>query len=178
MRPWMARPQNVPITLLRSRPCTSPLARRVRPLSCSLARILTSKVPKPFSVSLSNPVGGTLGSPATATVQITDDVSEPATNAIDDSSIFVGQHYHDFLARQAEQGGQDFWTNKITVCGGDATCIQRQRIGVSAQFFIELEFQQTGFYLYRAYKAALGAADLCRVHHRPQPPAGQPQPWS
>ena len=42
-----------------------------------------------------------LGSPSTATVTITDDAIETGPNPIDFNDIFVGQHYHDFLARQA-----------------------------------------------------------------------------
>ena len=112
--------------------------------------------PETFSVLLSNPVGATLGAPATATVQVTDDVSEPATNAIDDPSILVGQHYHDFLNRQADTSGLNFWTNEITSCGTTQACLEVKRINVSAAFFLSIEFQQTGYLVHRIYKAAYG----------------------
>lgn len=35
-------------------------------------------------------------------------------------------------------------------------CIHNQRVGVSAAFYIELEFQQTGSVIYRLYRAAFG----------------------
>lgn len=79
-----------------------------------------------------------------------------APNAIDDPRAFVRQHYLDFLNRNPDQGGWDFWTAKITQCGGDSLCIHNQRIGVSAAFYIELEFQQTGYVVYRFYRAAYG----------------------
>src|SRR6185295_14432126 len=110
-------------------------------------------------VILSNPTGGAaLGSETSITFNILDNdtATSTTTNVIDDPSTFVCQHYHDFLNRQGDSGGQSFWVQKITLCGSDAACIQRQRIGVSAAFFIEQEFQQTGFYVYRTYKAALG----------------------
>jgi hypothetical protein len=113
--------------------------------------------PETFPLSLSNlTAGAVFAAPAMAMVTITDDVSEPAANPIDDAGNFVREHYHDFLNREGDSSGQAFWTSRITVCGADAACIERQRIGVSAQFFMEQEFQQTGSYVYRTYKGALG----------------------
>ncbi len=112
-----------------------------------------------FTVNLSNPTGGAvLGPDSSTTVNITDNDSStsPTTNVIDDAATFVCEHYHDFLNRQGDAPGQTYWTNAITQCGNDAVCVRRQRIGVSAAFFIEQEFQQTGFYVYRIFKSALG----------------------
>ncbi len=82
---------------------------------------------------------------------------EPLTpNALDTAQFFVWQHYRDFLSRDPDQGGLEYWTSVITDCGGDAACIHAQRIGVSAAFFIELEFQQTGYVVYRTYRGAYG----------------------
>jgi hypothetical protein len=77
-------------------------------------------------------------------------------NPIDDARAFVTQHYLDFLNRAPDQAGLDYWTSQITQCGIDAACIHSRRIGVSAAFFIELEFQQTGDVVYRMYRAAYG----------------------
>ncbi len=111
-----------------------------------------------FTVNLSNPVGGNLGTLTTATVTIVDDdtTSPPVVNPIDNSDIFVRQHYHDFLAREGDSGGLVFWTGTITGCGTNQTCINGKRIDVSNAFYYELEFQQTGSYVYRVYRAAFG----------------------
>jgi hypothetical protein len=80
----------------------------------------------------------------------------PSPNPIDDPRLFVGQHYLDFLGREPDAGGLAYWTNQITQCGNDAACIHRKRIDVSAAFFIEQEFQETGYYVYRFYQASFG----------------------
>src|SRR5881396_2926787 len=111
-----------------------------------------------FSVNLRNPAGVTLGAPSIATVTIIDNPTEPATNMIDDPRNYVCQHYHDFLNRQPDQSGWDFWTNQITSCGTDQACIELKRINVSAAYFLSIEFQQTGYLVERIYKAAYGDA--------------------
>jgi hypothetical protein len=79
-----------------------------------------------------------------------------ATNPIDDARTFVHQQYLDFLNREPDQSGWDYWTSQITQCGSDPQCIHERRIEVSAAFFIELEFQDTGYYVDRFYKASFG----------------------
>ena len=105
---------------------------------------------------LQHPEGGTIGVPGTATLQITDDVIEDPANPVDDSRAFVSHLYHDFLYRQSDQAGEDFWTQQIESCGADALCRQRKRIDVSAAFFLSIEFQETGYLVIRAHKAAFG----------------------
>jgi choice-of-anchor B domain-containing protein len=79
---------------------------------------------------------------------------------IDDSTVFVRQHYLDFLSREPDVGGLAYWNNQLAACGTDAACIHRERINVSAAFFIENEFQQTGSFVYRLYAAGLGRRPL------------------
>ena len=84
--------------------------------------------------------------------KIIDNVPDP--NSIDSAEFFVRRHYSDFLNREPDAGGLAYWTNEINQCGGDAACIHRRRIGVSAAFFIEQEFQETCYYVYRFYEAS------------------------
>jgi Calx-beta domain-containing protein/uncharacterized protein DUF4214 len=115
--------------------------------------------PEPFSFSLSNPTAGAaLAAPSTASVTIADDVTEPSTNVIDDVRNFVRQHYHDFLSREPDTSGWDFWTNQITSCGSDVPCNEVRRIDVSASFFLSIEFQQSGYLVERFYKTGYGDA--------------------
>jgi Domain of unknown function (DUF4214) len=84
----------------------------------------------------------------------------PGTNTvitIDDSDFFVNQHYVDFLNRFPDSGGFNFWLSQITTtCGANQACIFNKRLDVSNSFFFELEFQQTGAYVYRLYREAFG----------------------
>ena len=77
-------------------------------------------------------------------------------NVIDDAQFFVRQHYRDFLDREPDAAGLAFWTNEITSCGADQSCIEAKRINVSAAYFLSIEFQQTGYFVYRIYKASYG----------------------
>jgi hypothetical protein len=87
---------------------------------------------------------------------LTIDNGTTGTNPIDDPQAFVRQQYLDFLSREPDPEGLAFWTNEITRCGNDASCIHRRRVEVSAAFFVENEFQQTGSFIYRLYKGVLG----------------------
>jgi hypothetical protein len=113
-----------------------------------------------INVVLTEPQGGpTLGNPSVAVITIVDnDTAEPTSNPIDDERVFVRQHYHDFLNREPDPPGFDFWTNEISSCGQDAQCREIKRINVSAAFFLSIEFQNTGYLVYRVYKAAYGDA--------------------
>lgn len=77
-------------------------------------------------------------------------------NRIDDPQFFVMQHYRDFLNREADASGLAFWVNEITSCGTNAQCLEVKRIQVSAAFFLSIEFQETGYLVYKFYKAAYG----------------------
>ncbi len=110
-----------------------------------------------FAVTLSNPTGpAVLNTPVNVALAILDNDTLPATNPIDDSQFFVRQHYHDFLDREPDTPGFTFWTNEIDLCGPDVQCREIKRINVSAAFFLSIEFQETGYLVYRMYKAAYG----------------------
>lgn len=117
------------------------------------------------TITLSNATGANLGARSTATLVIHDnDFGTPTSNPIDDARFFVRQQYLDFLSRQPDAGGWDYWTNLINGTPGnnpapcatnDAACLDNRRISVSAAFFIEQEFQDTGSFVYRFYKGTL-----------------------
>ncbi len=108
------------------------------------------------TLTLSNAVGAGLGSPATATLEITDDQPEQSNNPVDVAEQFVCQHYQDFLNREHDVAGLNFWTNEIESCGADAECRAVKRINVSAAFFLSIEFQETGGDVIRTQRAAFG----------------------
>jgi len=110
-----------------------------------------------FSVKLSNPAGAVLGQQSAASVNITDDLPESATNPIDDAQSFVYTHYHDFLNREPDPAGLAFWTNQIASCGSDVKCIEEKRVNVSASFFLSIEFQETGYLRYLLEKESFGS---------------------
>jgi hypothetical protein len=108
-----------------------------------------------LTLSLSNAVGATIGSPGIATLQINDnDTVDGSVNPLEDPPTYVCQHYHDFLNRQSDSDGQAFWTNQITSCGSNAACLDEKHNNVSAAFFLSVEFQQTGYFAFRFYRAS------------------------
>lgn len=109
------------------------------------------------SLRLLDSTGAGLNSPGRAVLTVDDNDSPPiTTNPLDNAQFFVRQNYYDFLSRTPDQGGLDYWTSQITQCGSDQDCINLKRIDVSNAFYFELEFQQTGSYVYRLYRVAYG----------------------
>lgn len=96
-----------------------------------------------------------IGPRNSAVLVIHDNDAGGSSNVIDTSSSYVRQHYHDFLNRHPDTDGEAFWINNIESCGNSAQCREVKRIDTSAAFFLSIEFQKTGFLVYRLYKASL-----------------------
>jgi hypothetical protein len=118
--------------------------------------------PETFTVELKEPVGTALGTTPTTAVTINSNDTVLGGNPVDGASFssdfFVRQHYVDFLNREADASGLAFWKNEIDSCGANAQCREVKKINVSAAFFLSIEFQETGYFVYRMYKAAYGDA--------------------
>lgn len=100
---------------------------------------------------------GGLGGPNNATLTILDNETVTASfNPIDDARFFVRAHYVDFLSREPDVPGWDFWTNEITLCGSNPQCIDGKRVNTSGSFFLSSEFQSTGYFVYRVFQGSLG----------------------
>ena len=114
-----------------------------------------------FSVSLVNPVGTIIGTRNISAITINaNDSPPPPVHPLDnpDARFFVRQHYMDFLNREPDNDGLNYWAGQITACGADQGCVTNAKVNVSAAFFLSIEFQETGYLAYRTYKAAYGDA--------------------
>jgi len=111
-----------------------------------------------LNLVLSNATGAELTRPNHADLFIMDDefdTPRQPPNILDDTQFFVRQHYFDFLNREPDPSGFDFWVNQINSCFSQQ-CIEIRRINVSAAFFLSIEFQRTGMLAYLTEKAAFG----------------------
>ena len=77
-------------------------------------------------------------------------------NPLDSVEYFVRQHYLDFLGREPDEAGFNFWSDQILECGADQNCIEHRRENVSAAYFLSIEFQQTGGLVDGMYRASYG----------------------
>ncbi|MCA1605562.1 MAG: DUF4214 domain-containing protein, partial [Acidobacteria bacterium] len=122
-----------------------------------------------FNVTLSDPVGCTLGSPVAVAVTINSNETVNVPNPVQPTSFnnefFVRQHYFDFLNRAPDAGGLAFWKDQLDACErvplpegftDAAQCRSLRRINVSAAFFLSIEFRDTGYFVHRLYKTAYG----------------------
>jgi hypothetical protein len=116
--------------------------------------------PESFTIVLSNAsMMSTIPLAGTVTVNINDNDSasgpSPVGLANFDSDFFVRQHYFDFLGREADPAGLAFWKAQLDQCT-TTQCLDQRRVNVSAAFFLSIENQETGYFVYRAYQAAFG----------------------
>jgi hypothetical protein len=81
-------------------------------------------------------------------------------NPLDTPEYFVRQHYLDFLGREPDDAGLNFWSEQIRGCGNDFNCIERRTINVSAAYFLSIEFQETDGLVDGLYRASYGRAPL------------------
>jgi len=79
-------------------------------------------------------------------------------NVIDTPDYFVRQHYIDFLGREPDVSGFNFWSDQIISCGDDVGCRERRTINVSAAYFLSIEFQETGGLVDSLYRSSFGRA--------------------
>ena len=113
--------------------------------------------PETFRVVLSNAAGNNVSLGATSSITITiNDSAFTGPNQIDTTGFYVREQYIDFLNREPDTSGFNFWVNNIDSCGADVGCREVRRIDTSAAFFLSIEFQQTGYLVERIYKAAFG----------------------
>lgn len=92
-------------------------------------------------------------------------------NPIDEVLLFVRQQYLDFLNREADQAGLNFWISELLTlisncpsAPGQARndCVLGARSQVSIAFFLSIEFQETGYFVIRAYQEAFGRLPTLR----------------
>jgi hypothetical protein len=114
--------------------------------------------PETLPITLSDPTGGILGTPATATVTIIDnDLAPGASNPIDNREFFVRLLYMDILNREPDPPGLAAWLNRLNTCPQPGETIQNcDEIQVASDFFRSPEFFDRAYYIYRFYEVGLG----------------------
>jgi predicted extracellular nuclease len=88
----------------------------------------------------------------------------------DMAEYFVRQQYLDFLGREPDEAGFNYWSDQVLACGAEAGCREQKMINVSAAYFLSIEFQETGGLVDRLYRASFGRAPR---YHEFMPDAAQ-----
>ncbi len=119
-----------------------------------------------FNLTLSNPIGCAISSPTVDVVTIYSNEAINGVNPVKDatfnSDFFVRQHYLDFFNREPDAAGLAFWKNQIDECTTQS-CFEIRRINVSAAFFVSIEFQETGYLVYKANQAAFDSGEFLKL---------------
>ncbi len=59
---------------------------------------------------------------------------------VDAARLLVRRHYRDFLLREPDAEGWNFWQGQITQCGDNAVCRENKSVDVSRAFYYSAEF--------------------------------------
>lgn len=142
----------------------------VQTISVSIVDDSHAEGDETFSVRITGATGVGFGAQREATVVIVGRGTHPGvSNSIDSAYYFVRQQYLDFLGREPDGPGWNHWMNEITQCADaslrragetEERCIDRKRTNTSGAFFVSLEHQATGYYVYRLYQGSLNRAPL------------------
>jgi plastocyanin len=111
-----------------------------------------------LTITLSDATGAPLGTPNTATINITDNDSGSAANPIDGTPFYVRMLYVDLLSREPDPSGFAGWVHRIDFCGQPGEppppC---DRVTVGGDGFLRsAEFFDREFFVLRLYRAGLG----------------------
>jgi hypothetical protein len=115
--------------------------------------------PETLTLTLTNPLGLTLGQNSSVPVTINDDDTvQGQPNPIDNTSFFVRQLYVDLLSREPDPAGWNGWTNRIDKCGQpDQAPPPCDRVTVAGDGFLRSgEFFDRQFFVLRLYRTGLG----------------------
>jgi hypothetical protein len=126
--------------------------------SLSIVNDVYFEAAETLNITLSSPVGGTLGQNTVVPVTITDTNETGGVNPIDNTSFFVRQLYVDLLSREPDPAGWDGWITRIDKCGQPGQppppC---DRVTVAGDGFLRSgEFFDRQFFVIRLYRTGLG----------------------
>lgn len=80
----------------------------------------------------------------------------PDPNPVDETRFFVRQLYLDLLGREPGKAEWDDLASFVDKCSGNVECLADQRPRAALEVFRLREFNETGFFLLRLYRLALG----------------------
>ncbi|HEX6716883.1 MAG TPA: SBBP repeat-containing protein [Pyrinomonadaceae bacterium] len=104
--------------------------------------------------------GVALAAPSVAELTIIDDDAAEAcaaANPIDCANFFIRQQYLDFLEREPEPAGLQFYLDILNGCNpSDTECVKYTRGALSANFFRSPEFGRKGAYIANLFNIVIG----------------------
>ena len=93
----------------------------------------------------------------------------PDANPLESPEFFVRQQYLDFLGREPDQEGLDYWSGQLRACGADLNCDRTQQDpSQRCILYVRGIPAERRLHLPALSRGAGPAVDLCGVHCRSQ----------